>query len=138
MEKKHKKSLEELETTMKRSVSSLEKQLKKITKENEELNTNLKNTISERDALKKKVNSMGAMGKEMESLRAQAAEASDAKKAAKEAIKRQGELQNLYKEEMVLRKRYWNMMEDMKGKIRVYCRTRPLSHSEVSGAIMFA
>ena len=74
---------------------------------------------------------MGAMGKEMESLRAQAAEASDAKKAAKEAIKRQAELQNLYKEEMVLRKRYWNMMEDMKGKIRVYCRTRPLSHSEV-------
>ena len=55
MEKKHKKSLEELETTMKRSVSSLEKQLKKITKENEELNTNLKNTISERDALKKKL-----------------------------------------------------------------------------------
>ncbi len=31
---------------------------------------------------------MGAMGKEMESLRAQAAEASDAKKAAKEAIKK--------------------------------------------------
>ncbi|PIK59428.1 hypothetical protein BSL78_03641 [Apostichopus japonicus] len=30
----------------------------------------------------------------------------------------------------VLRKKYYNMVEDMKGKIRVYCRARPLSGSE--------
>ena len=46
-------------------------------------------------------------------------------------IKRQAEqieqLENLYREEQILRKKYFNMMEDMKGKIRVYCRTRPLS-----------
>ena len=30
----------------------------------------------------------------------------------------------------VLRKKYYNMVEDMKGKIRVYCRSRPLSGSE--------
>ena len=131
MEKKHKKALGELENTMKKSVTSLEKKVKKLMKENEELTAELKKVTTDRDALKTKVSSMGAMGKEMETLRAQAAEATDAKKAAKDAIKRQGELQDLYKEEMVLRKRYWNMMEDMKGKIRVYCRTRPLSHSEL-------
>ena len=30
----------------------------------------------------------------------------------------------------ILRKKYYNMVEDMKGKIRVYCRARPLSKSE--------
>ncbi|GLC77793.1 hypothetical protein PLESTB_000955500 [Pleodorina starrii] len=36
------------------------------------------------------------------------------------------ELEKLYKEEQITRKRYFNMMEDMKGKIRVFCRVRPL------------
>ncbi len=31
----------------------------------------------------------------------------------------------------VLRKKYYNMVEDMKGKIRVYCRVRPMSKSEI-------
>ena len=30
----------------------------------------------------------------------------------------------------ILRKKYYNMVEDMKGKIRVYARCRPLSTSE--------
>ncbi|KAJ6417450.1 hypothetical protein OIU84_003214 [Salix udensis] len=42
------------------------------------------------------------------------------------------ELEVLYKEEQVLRKRYFNTIEDMKGKIRVFCRLRPLSEKEVS------
>ncbi|GJP45792.1 hypothetical protein CLOM_g5128 [Closterium sp. NIES-68] len=51
-----------------------------------------------------------------------------------EVIQRQGkqiaELEKAYKEEIVLRKRYYNMMEDMKGKIRVYARWRPLNSRE--------
>lgn len=35
-----------------------------------------------------------------------------------------------YNSERILRKKYYNMVEDMKGKIRVYCRARPLSNSE--------
>lgn len=42
------------------------------------------------------------------------------------------EIEALYKEEQVLRKRYYNMIEDMKGKIRVYCRLRPLNEKEMS------
>ncbi|XP_027192107.1 kinesin-like protein KIN-14E isoform X2 [Cicer arietinum] len=42
------------------------------------------------------------------------------------------EMEALYKEEQVLRKRYFNVIEDMKGKIRVYCRLRPVSEKEVS------
>ena len=37
-----------------------------------------------------------------------------------------------YNSERILRKKYYNMIEDMKGKIRVYCRARPLSKSEKS------
>ncbi|KAK1349198.1 kinesin-like calmodulin-binding protein [Heracleum sosnowskyi] len=42
------------------------------------------------------------------------------------------ELETLYKEEQVLRKRYFNTIEDMKGKIRVYCRLRPLNDKEAT------
>ncbi|WVZ10616.1 hypothetical protein V8G54_015146 [Vigna mungo] len=42
------------------------------------------------------------------------------------------EMELLYKEEQVLRKRYFNTIEDMKGKIRVYCRLRPLSEKEIA------
>lgn len=35
-----------------------------------------------------------------------------------------------YKDEMIQRKRLHNIIEDMKGKIRVYCRVRPLSSKE--------
>ena len=40
--------------------------------------------------------------------------------------KRLEELERLYKDEQVLRKRFFNQMEDMKGKIRVYARVRPI------------
>ncbi|XP_051139409.1 kinesin-like protein KIN-14E [Andrographis paniculata] len=42
------------------------------------------------------------------------------------------EMEALYKEEQVMRKRYFNIIEDMKGKIRVYCRLRPLTDKEIS------
>ncbi|XP_052283631.1 restin homolog isoform X2 [Dreissena polymorpha] len=36
-----------------------------------------------------------------------------------------------FESERVLRKKYYNMVEDLKGKIRVYCRARPMSKSEL-------
>lgn len=39
-------------------------------------------------------------------------------------------LSDNYNSERILRKKYYNLIEDMKGKIRVYCRARPLSGSE--------
>ncbi len=51
-----------------------------------------------------------------------------------EVTKKQSEeirkLVSSFNSERVLRKKYYNMIEDMKGKIRVYCRVRPLSSSE--------
>lgn len=74
--------------------------------------------------------------KELEELR-EMKEDIDRKNAQTAAIlKMQGaqlaELEVLYKEEQVLRKRYFNTIEDMKGKIRVFCRLRPLNEKEIS------
>ncbi|XP_044053142.1 kinesin-like protein KIN-14I isoform X2 [Siniperca chuatsi] len=43
-----------------------------------------------------------------------------------------------YTSERTMRKKYYNMVEDMKGKIRVFCRIRPVSRTEVAqgGAIV--
>ena len=41
--------------------------------------------------------------------------------------------QELYKKEMKLRKQYYNTIQELKGNIRVYVRTRPMSETELSG-----
>jgi len=40
--------------------------------------------------------------------------------------------------ETVQRKRLHNVIEDMKGKIRVYCRVRPMNQSEIARNCMDA
>lgn len=40
------------------------------------------------------------------------------------------ELEGKYKDSMTQRKKLHNIIEDMKGKIRVYCRVRPISQEE--------
>ena len=52
--------------------------------------------------------------------------------------KRLEELEKLYKDEQVTRKRYFNQMEDMKGKIRVFCRIRPILNFEKDKGQQFA
>ena len=40
-------------------------------------------------------------------------------------------MEKKYKDEMLQRRRLHNIIEDMKGKIRVYCRVRPMSPKEI-------
>ena len=47
-----------------------------------------------------------------------------------QALKANKRLTEDINRERVLRKKYFNMIEDLKGKIRVYCRLRPLSSTE--------
>ena len=39
-----------------------------------------------------------------------------------------------YKEEQIKRKKLLNELEDVKGKVRVYCRIRPFSQKELADA----
>jgi len=41
------------------------------------------------------------------------------------------EMENKYKDSMTQRKKLHNIIEDIKGKIRVYCRVRPISQEEI-------
>lgn len=73
--------------------------------------------------------------KELEELREMKEDIDRKNEQTATILKMQGaqlaELEMLYKEEQVLRKRYFNTIEDMKGKIRVICRLRPLSEKEI-------
>ncbi|XP_061355130.1 kinesin-like protein KIN-14E isoform X1 [Gastrolobium bilobum] len=74
--------------------------------------------------------------KELEELREMKEDIDRKNEQTAAILKMQGaqlaEMEVLYKEEQVLRKRYFNTIEDMKGKIRVYCRLRPLSEKEIA------
>ncbi|GBG71679.1 hypothetical protein CBR_g9092 [Chara braunii] len=105
----------------------METKLRDRTKEHQEAQNKLTELAAD-------IESMQSDLKEIEDLR-EMKEDIDRKNAQTAGIvKRQAEqineLETLYKEEQILRKRYFNMMEDMKGKIRVYARCRPLSEKE--------
>ncbi|PSC75171.1 kinesin-like calmodulin-binding isoform X1 [Micractinium conductrix] len=72
--------------------------------------------------------------KELDELRDMKADVERREKAQAEVISQQAkrleELDALYRDESILRKKIFNQMEDMKGKIRVYCRVRPILQME--------
>ena len=92
-------------------------------------------TQAELDKLKKE--GAGA-SKELQSLREQAdqlalvqAHEAELDEALKAQTTEMGQLETRYKEQVTLRKKYYNMIEDMKGKIRVYARCRPMAKYEI-------
>ncbi|KAK3143436.1 hypothetical protein QOZ80_4AG0300290 [Eleusine coracana subsp. coracana] len=112
---------------LKSQVSELEQKLEVTTRSLNVAESNLAVRNAEVDTLQ---NSL----KELDELREFKADVDRKNQQTAEILKRQGtqlvELENLYKQEQVLRKRYYNTIEDMKGKIRVYCRLRPLNDKE--------
>lgn len=77
-----------------------------------------------------KLQSLAGASKELAELRELKSDVERREKAQADLIqnqaKRLDELEKLYREESINRKKIYNAMEDMKGKIRVYCRVRPL------------
>ncbi|GER47024.1 kinesin-like protein [Striga asiatica] len=114
--------------TMKLQITELEKKLEDTTQ----------NLIVAQSAIALKDKDLSALHnnlKELEELREMKEDIDRKNEQTAAILKMQGaqlaEMEALYKEEQVMRKRYFNMMEDMKGKIRVYCRLRPLSEKEM-------
>ncbi|KAI3830579.1 hypothetical protein MKW92_002766 [Papaver armeniacum] len=123
------RNFEQERRTLRQRVAELERKLEQVTQEVAVAESTLAVRNSELDTLQTSL-------RELEELR-EMKEDIDRKNAQTAAIlKRQGaqllEFETLYKEEQVLRKRYFNTIEDMKGKVRVFCRLRPLSAKEVS------
>ncbi|OWM68374.1 hypothetical protein CDL15_Pgr004856 [Punica granatum] len=124
-----KKSFEQERQGLKLRASELEKKVERVKKDL----VTTESALSVRDA---ELASIQNNLKELEELREMKEDIDRKNEQTAAILKMQAaqlsELEVLYKEEQTLRKRYFNTIEDMKGKIRVYCRMRPLSEKEVS------
>ncbi|GMP32289.1 hypothetical protein CsSME_00006114 [Camellia sinensis var. sinensis] len=124
------KNFEQEREAMKLQVSELERKLEEVTQ-------GLTVTESRLAIKDKEFFTFQNNLKELEELREMKEDIDRKNEQAAALLKMQGaqlaELEALYKEEQVLRKRYFNTIEDMKGKIRVFCRLRPLSEKEIVG-----
>ncbi|MED6143508.1 Kinesin-like protein KIN-14E [Stylosanthes scabra] len=121
--------LEQERKTLKGQVYDLERKVEVFRQELVAAESTLSVKDSELTALKNNL-------RELEELREMKEDIDRKNKQTAAILKMQAaqlaDMELLYKEELVLRKRYFNTIEDMKGKIRVYCRLRPLSDKEIA------
>eukprot|EP00644_Phytophthora_capsici_P014554 jgi/Phyca11/124652/e_gw1.54.353.1 len=130
LEKKHKKTLEENEKSAKKEIAALTQQLQSAQKASQELQEQASALQKELGVVGGKAKQLGQLEVEMTQLREQAALVTPLNTELREAKSQYLTLETSYKEEQALRKKYYNQIEDMKGKIRVYARCRPMSSSE--------
>ncbi|XP_059435497.1 kinesin-like protein KIN-14E isoform X1 [Corylus avellana] len=123
------KKFEQERKALKFQVLELEKKLEGVTQELAVVELTLAVRNSDLASLQNNL-------EELEALREMKADIDTKNEQTAAILKRQeaqlAELEVLYKEEQVLRKRYFNTIEDMKGKIRVFCRLRPLNEKETA------
>ena len=112
-------------------VKALQRKLEKAEEEAKKNAEELEKVKKEGKDLANKFKDVKAMQKELEDLRELAAKTEELRKRVSEDEKAMEKLNVDYSEEKALRKKYWNMMEDMKGKIRVYARCRPFNKLEM-------
>ena len=129
--KASKKAMDDAQKKWEAEKSKLTARIEKASKEMDDGKAQLAAMTSERDALKKKASALDNMGKEMERLQQRANDAEQLEKDVAALNQSNATLEKQYKEEMTLRKKYWNTIEDMKGKIRVYARCRPFAKYEI-------
>ncbi|KAF9587234.1 hypothetical protein IFM89_039542 [Coptis chinensis] len=123
------RNFEQERGTYKLCVSELEKKLEISRQDLATVESTLSIKNVELDALHHNL-------RELEELREMKEDIDRKNEQSASLLKKQGaqllELEALYKEEQILRKRYFNTIEDMKGKIRVFCRLRPLNEKEIA------
>eukprot|EP00736_Rhodelphis_marinus_P002018 Rmarinus@m.10383 len=131
MSLKDKKAFEKAQKDLKTMTERYNKTKEKADKGDEEI----KSLKKEVETLKKQT---AGTSKEIKELKEQAEQAQAlqveldaAKQEIKKGRKEYVALEESYKEQVVLRKKLHNTIEDMKGKIRVYCRTRPMAQYEI-------
>ncbi|KAF8049664.1 hypothetical protein N665_2159s0015 [Sinapis alba] len=128
-EVENQKRYEQEKKMLKLRVSELENNLEVLTQDLDKAETMIESKTSDMKLLQNNL-------KELEELREMKEDIDRKNEQTAAILKMQGtqlaELEILYKQEQVLRKRYYNTIEDMKGKIRVYCRIRPLNEKESS------
>ncbi|KAI9979914.1 hypothetical protein PInf_027798 [Phytophthora infestans] len=130
MEKKHKKVLEDSEKNTKKEIAALTQQLQAAHKVSQELQDQAAALQKELGVAGGKAKQLGQLEGEVLQLREQAALVAPLHNDLRDVKAQYATLETSYREEQALRKKYYNQIEDMKGKIRVYARCRPMSGSE--------
>ncbi|CAL5371461.1 unnamed protein product [Camellia sinensis] len=137
LEKKKAEEMEILEKNFEQECKAMKLQVSELERKLEEVTQGLTVTESRLAIKDKEFFTFQNNLKELEELREMKEDIDRKNEQTAALLKMQGaqlaELEALYKEEQVLRKRYFNTIEDMKGKIRVFCRLRPLSEKEIVG-----
>lgn len=114
--------------------AELEQRLKVLKDQSTVLNTQLDEAeqgIKQRDKeIKKLEKTIEGMKEQVGDAENLMAEHKSVKKQLKEITNEFGVIEVKYKEEVKKRKKLHNMIEDMKGKIRVFARARPMSSKE--------
>ncbi|XP_064618815.1 myosin-9-like isoform X3 [Lineus longissimus] len=131
-DKRKEKILKELEKKYEMEQKKAARNLENFKQKEEELNATKKdydNVNNELKKLKIEMSTLGVAAKEGLDAVNRVKELELEAKKLREEVKVLGDNFN---SERVLRKKYFNMVEDMKGKIRVYCRARPLSKDELN------
>ncbi|XP_076443264.1 uncharacterized protein LOC143281879 [Babylonia areolata] len=129
-QKRQEKILKELEKRLEIESNKAAKLTEAQKQKDEELKT-LGKDVKEKDAeiakLKAELATLGVAAKEGVAAagKVKGLEVENKKLAEENKV-----LTENFNSERVLRKKYYNMVEDMKGKIRVYARARPLSSTE--------
>ena len=131
MEQSHKAEINTLQASVSAAAgSSTAVALKKKDAKNNELIEDLGSKELLLSDAQQKLQSLAGASKELQELRELKSDVERREKAQADLIQNQAkrleELEKLYREENIQRKKIYNAMEDMKGKIRVYCRIRPM------------
>ncbi|KAG9399667.1 hypothetical protein AC1031_011481 [Aphanomyces cochlioides] len=130
-EKKAQKVLDEAQTQATRQIQALRSELDQAMAKTTQLTAQVQELTTTISTLRGQTSQMSQMETEMSKWREEAATASTLSTNLKNLTDQYAHLEAQYKEEQALRKKYYNTIEDMKGKIRVYCRCRPMSSSEL-------
>ena len=132
LQKRHEKILKELERKYEIEKNRTEKLQESLKGTEDDLKDTKKDRDNKSNELKKLEAELAALGVAAKQGVEAAGKVKGLETENKKLLDENKVLTENYNTERVLRKKYFNMVEDMKGKIRVYCRARPLSGTETS------
>ena len=130
LEKRWRKEREAVEAAAAIAAAAAARRAAKAAAEAAETSAALAASQAETASLRTRVARVAELEREAEALAGARAEVAAANAATAAANARAAELDKLYRSEALLRKQYFNVIEDMKGKVRVFARCRPVSASE--------
>ena len=130
-EKQQLKKIKDMEATFRKERAALESRAIKAEGEIEAATASMPLILSERDSLRARVTELSEVASEVPNLRLQASRGIELDNLLQEREHELVALQEQFKKETFLRKKYKNELEDLKGTIRVYARCRPMAKYEI-------